>query len=525
MSAHQYRAARVTGLANGAELRRARFDGADQIVVPVVALVGDAVVRPLGSSGPEFVPASALAVAPGGWDGRPALPDHPKNGRANEPATLEAARIGYIFNSRFDDRRLKVEAWIDEARAKKLGGDAKRVLDRCLAGEMVEVSVGCWVTVEQRSGISPSGVPYEYVWHDVVPDHLAMLPEGTEGACSIDMGCGAPRAAKRQEEPEPMADKEQDKAPQRGIGGFLAKTLGALREQLGFRAAEPEGVSDVDLREALWNAIRAVEPGFDWIVEVFPESSTVVYTTAPEDAVLWWSRTYAVSESGEVTLTDDRDQVEPVTRYEPVTAAAEPDPEPEPQKQPAVARAACGCQKTGEGHAAPAQTQEGDRMNAKDLVGRLIACERSPFTDKDKTLLEAFGAERLAEMVESFEAEPEDVEPKKEPPKAAEPEEPTDTVRLSRDEYQEIRAAADAHKVAQATRKTALLVSLKDKQDTYTEDELKAMQVTDLEKLAKLLKVGEPVPDYSGRALPVNAADASQFEPPNPYAPKPKEAN
>jgi len=37
--------------------------------------------------------------------------------------------------------------------------------------------------------------------------------------------------------------------------------------------------------------------------------------------------------------------------------------------------------------------------------------------------------------------------------------------------------------------------------------------------------VGEPVPDYSGRALPVNAADASQFEPPNPYAPKPKEAN
>lgn len=205
MSAERY--VRLVAAADPAAIRTATFEGRQHLVVPVVALVGGAVIEPVGSDGPELVPAEVLASAPGGWNGRPVMPDHPEGGRAsaNEPARLEAERMGWLFNCRFEDNLLKVEAWIDTERAGQIGGVAAEVLRRFLAGERVEVSVGCYISYEERPGTTAGGQRYGIVWTHVVPDHLAMLPAGSVGACSIDMGCGAPRAAKE----AGMADGEK----------------------------------------------------------------------------------------------------------------------------------------------------------------------------------------------------------------------------------------------------------------------------------------------------------------------------
>jgi len=182
----------LTASADGSQIRTAMFNGKQNLVVPVVALLGNAVVRPMNSRGAEFVPEKELASSPAGWNGRPIVPDHPDGGRAsaNSPTVLESQSFGHVFGARYEDGRLKMEAWLDPERAEKVGPLAQEVIRRCREGKMVEVSVGVWVTALQKKG-SHNGAEYEYEWAQIVPDHLAMLPEGVPGACSVKMGCGA----------------------------------------------------------------------------------------------------------------------------------------------------------------------------------------------------------------------------------------------------------------------------------------------------------------------------------------------
>jgi hypothetical protein len=533
---------------NPAQIHTARAEDRDYLVLPVVALVGDSVVRPLNSDGPEFVPLRELAVAPGQWAGRPIVADHPAGGTgsANDPKVLEAQRYGWVYCSDIQNGKLCAEGWLDPERAEKIGGDAVRVVDvarRAMAGEEVdpvEVSVGCWVTLIREDGVSPSGVPYEYRWTGVASDHLAVGLNGATGACSVDSGCGAPRAAQALEaaalsgenatSPQPPIQINEPKAvlraaeQEKNTMKLPKRILDALAATLGFRAsAEDEGPSDVDLRDALYAALRAIEAGFDWIAEVYPDSSTVIYTTFPEDAMLWWRRSYAVAEDGTVTLADDREQVEPVTRYEPLAAKTDGDPEPEqkPTNHPATAKAACGCPTKGEGLAAPAPKQsEGVTMEkVKELVGRLIANEASPFTDEDQAGLEALSEAKLEALDAALQPGESAPEPEPAPaptPVAEEPADDDDTVKLSREEYDDIKASAAAYKAQQAAMKAKLVAQLKGAQDAYSEAELAAMPIFALEKVAKLAKVEPaPQPSYAGRGLASDETDNRVPPPPD----------
>jgi len=198
-----FHTAHLTGLAGGSSLRSASFEGRTHLIVPVVAMVGDSVVHPANSKTAELVLSSELAIAPAGWNGRPVVPDHITSssgvygdGSANEPETLEKFCFGRVFNSRFDrsDNRLKMDAWLDIAKAESLGGDPLSVIRRLKAGEMVEVSVCAFILTEPKSGVK-SGKVYSGIWRRITPDHLAMLPKSMQGACSISAGCGAPRSA------------------------------------------------------------------------------------------------------------------------------------------------------------------------------------------------------------------------------------------------------------------------------------------------------------------------------------------
>lgn len=313
-----------------ATIRRAQYAGVECLVVPVVALLGDSVVRPMGSLGPELVPASLLAsIPPEIWNGRPLVCDHPGLNSANDPATLAAMSFGQVFNAEFRNNALQMEMWIDPTRAAKVGPDAQDIVERCLAGGVVEVSVGAFVAVVERAGVTAAGVPYEYVWVDLYSDHLAALPRDMVGACSIEMGCGAPRAAAR------AARSESILTSTNPFGGDTMKNI-MQRLMAVFRpaAGEPDdGASDSELRQSLSIALYSVEPGFDWIVDVWQDSSTVVYMCYVMDDTgmgnghsTLFQRTYSMSDAGTVTLADDRVEVKAKTVYVPLSADAAPQP-------------------------------------------------------------------------------------------------------------------------------------------------------------------------------------------------------
>lgn len=176
-----------------------RFEDRDHLVLPVVALV-EGVVRALNSNGPELVRAERFAKQPLGWNGRPVFHGHPmRNGKpvsGNLPEILAQQKIGTVFGANVADNKLKMEAWLDVARCESV---APELLTRAKAGEPIEISVGAFVEVSEESGVH-NNRRYAAAWNEILPDHLALLPDGDEGACSRKMGCGV-RAAQFVETP------------------------------------------------------------------------------------------------------------------------------------------------------------------------------------------------------------------------------------------------------------------------------------------------------------------------------------
>lgn len=277
--------------------------------------------------------------------------------------------------------------------------------------------------------------------------------------------------------------------------------------------AEP--VSDVGLRDALYEALRAVEPGFDWISEVYPDLVTVIYTCFPAEELLWFRRTYVLAEGGGVTLNDDREQVEPVTTYKPVPAAevaqakgrqAELPPVAPEATPSATPRAACGCPKTNETRDA----REGETMK-KTLVDRLLALAAAPFDEADRPMLEGLTEAKLEGLLAKL-----DAAPTEEP----EPVEPEPAPALTEDQQiaalpESLRAMIARDKATQASLRANLAASIGRATTVYTPAQLAAKTTEDLQLLAQALKVDQPVADYSGRAVAL--VETTVTEPPKPY--------
>jgi len=297
-----FHTAHLTGLAGGSSLRSASFEGRTHLIVPVVAMVGDSVVHPANSKTAELVLSSELAIAPAGWNGRPVVPDHITSsagvygdGSANDPEILENFCFGKVFNSRFDrsDNRLKMDAWLDIAKAESLGGDPLSVIRRLQAGEMVEVSVCAFIITEPKSGIK-SGKVYSGIWRRITPDHLAMLPKSMQGACSINAGCGAPRSA----------------------GGNM--------EMKNRIVSSSTDLSNQDKSSLLESAVYEIETDakYIWVMSgsINDDSGTFVYQMRIEDEgeSHLYQRTFEISDDNKtVTLGAERIPVRERTVYEP----------------------------------------------------------------------------------------------------------------------------------------------------------------------------------------------------------------
>lgn len=173
------------------------MNGRDYLVVPVVALV-EGVRHASGAENPELVLASSFGRYPETWNGRPVVVDHPVDGEgrgmsASDVEVLEQSYLGKLLNTKVEDGKLKVEAWLDLVAID--ASESDKVIDmwtRLQGGEVVEVSVGAIVTVKSAEG-EYDGKSYSGVWDTVIPDHLAFLGGEQIGACSVADGCGTYR--------------------------------------------------------------------------------------------------------------------------------------------------------------------------------------------------------------------------------------------------------------------------------------------------------------------------------------------
>jgi hypothetical protein len=162
-----------------------QLEGRRHYVVPVVMLLTGVYS---GSKGPLLYLADDLRASVPLWNGRPAVVFHPSmadGGAAGNPDVFTRQRIGTIFNTQFDGRRLTAQAWIDEARVAEVDPRVKRAI---ATREMLECSTGLFVDEDEATGVF-NGREYRAVARRHRPDHLAILPDQT-GACSIADGAG-----------------------------------------------------------------------------------------------------------------------------------------------------------------------------------------------------------------------------------------------------------------------------------------------------------------------------------------------
>lgn len=457
-------------------IRYEKLDGQDYMVVPIIALV-EGVITPGNSSIKELALASEFGKAPVTWNGRPITLNHPKRGGSHvsasqTPQIFEEEHLGYIFNSRIEDKKLKVEAWINTAKVNNAGDTVVKEIDRLKNGEIVEVSTGLFTALEETSGVY-LGKHYDATWRGVIPDHLAILQTGSIGACSVEAGCGANRVnelisrancadkkdcgcgcSHKEDEHMPKetnhvltAEEKVMKAAVEGLKG-LSEKFGDVFKLVDNASA---ALSDTDTRAALFSALEVEDQDCWWndIVAVYADK--FIYMRNWDGKFL--QRTYSISTDGTVVLGSEKVQVRPETTFVPVKVMEETQMTVQPKanneadpKDPATTEAPKD-PKLPEGSPEPKQPEG---TPAPQVENKTNAAPKVLSTEE-------YLAQMPAEMRESMQ----------------------DALRL------------------QADRRAELIQGIKaNKANGFSDDELKGFNMATLEKLAKLGNVRS----YEGRA-------------------------
>jgi hypothetical protein len=161
-------------------VRRETFQDREFIVAPVVPIQA---MRLDGG----YVPESHVAKSAPAWNGTPVTLNHPRDASgnlvsANSPDVAEKTWLGYLFNNRAVDDKMKGEIWIDVANA------ADDIVERIENGEPMSVSTS-YFGDKLEPGVY-DGAHREQVMGNIRPDHLALLPNKS-GRCTIEDGCVA----------------------------------------------------------------------------------------------------------------------------------------------------------------------------------------------------------------------------------------------------------------------------------------------------------------------------------------------
>ncbi len=377
----------VLATTDSSGIRVAEFRGSEHTIIPCVALV-EGVLWPANSPHPELALAEEFGRFPEGWNGSPIVYDHPKvNGvhvAASSPGILEDNAVGQLFNTVLEDGKLKTELWIDNALVANLSEEGQAQIENLKSGdEVVEVSTGLFMMSEMAEG-DFDGEHYNAIWRNIVPDHLAILPPGVPGACSIADGCGAPRMNTSTSDrttdfvPVMRAASLNTNAEDCGcdiiddpdIEKSLFQSLMAKGSKFFNFIGSADHLSDGDVRTALSGALNSIEDQYTFIVSVFSanDKGTFVYEVGFGDGL--FERTFKIK-NNKVTIGDDAIMVRPETKFVPVEVVT---------------------------NEANSITQE-NAMNKDELVTGLIANKATQFTVDDKDFLDGLTEDQLQKMV------------------------------------------------------------------------------------------------------------------------------
>jgi len=159
--------------------REATLAGRECVVLPVVLMTPG---KATGNHGELTYTENHLGKYPQGWDNKPVLLGHPKNEGAGTAKVLESQQVGILLNSRFENKRLKAEAWLYKDRLDL----EPRIMEHVKAKTPVPVSTGLFHDVSATTNAA-GAEELEVV--NIVPDHLAILFD-EEPACGTDKGAG-----------------------------------------------------------------------------------------------------------------------------------------------------------------------------------------------------------------------------------------------------------------------------------------------------------------------------------------------
>lgn len=476
-------------------IRTSELMNQEHTVIPCICLT-EGVLWPANAPSPELALAEEFGRFPEGWNGRPIMLNHPKvDGEAvaaNSPGVLDNNSFGQMFNTELIDKKLHTEIWINNARVEELGDEFQDAVDRLKSGdEIVEVSTGLFTMQEMSEG-EFDGETFGSIWRNIVPDHLAILPEGIKGACSVEDGCGAPRLNNTGGKGElitrmvPVMNsamlRDLDAAPvvvdcSCGDGscnkcknntdaqdGIFKRILSIAGGVLGFKTdavvTNEVNLSDGDIRAALISALNVAEPDrWFFILAVF--NSEVVYELGWDGEL--FRRSFSItSDTGAISISEDRTAVRPVTSFVEVEVS------------------------TNDSNVQNAQQET--EMKREELVKALIDNEGTQYTEDDSEWLLTLEDSLLARMAPVIAEDTPVDEPAADVDTPAEPEsEPVTAEAYVASAPAEIQSVLNAGLSLQKSKKAAYVKGiLANKRNIFTEVALNAKDLTELESIAAL---------------------------------------
>jgi hypothetical protein len=408
---------------------------------------------------------------------------------ANSPEVEEKQNIGRLYGVYYDSagKKIRGEIWIDVDKAEKVHS---AIVSSVRNGGRLEVSTGMYFTTDNTSG-EWNGESFDGRVIDMRPDHLALLPDN-EGACSWADGCGVRNNAGKEKNPILFDDDALEKI-EGSLEGLKAEDKKTFVTRLVdnvvrvYKWFQKNEMSHDDVRDAVRLALKDSIPGkeYIWVKELFDSYAIYEINDMNGGNDQLWKRSYSIDkESGKVTLGDNPVEVREETNYLSVENAGK---ESEPADNKSV-------------------NVKEDVMKVEEMVKALIANDQTKYTDEDKEWLTNLSEDQLAKLEpaeekkepvktkpevnkEKIETNDADDDPSKKPEKV-----------MSVDEYVKTAPPEIANSLIRMldndrAAKDKLVKSVLDnKQNGFSEESLRAMEIDDLVNLNKL----------AGNAIEVN---------------------
>lgn len=173
----------------GRQGRREHIAGQEYAVYPVVMLVPGVHQGAIG--GPVYYPPEVIAASVPKWNGIAATVNHPINAQGDycllseNPEIKNQKSIGDIASPFSKIGKLMGKIRLNVLKTNQTHPGMIEALD---SGQAMDVSTGLLALDDGRPG-QWNGERYEASITEIIPDHLALLPDQA-GACSWQDGCG-----------------------------------------------------------------------------------------------------------------------------------------------------------------------------------------------------------------------------------------------------------------------------------------------------------------------------------------------